>query len=65
MASFKLPMTVDSLRAIGESCTDVELACRALHRFGLSAGARFCQAQGIALEDCLAALRAFDIWKAQ
>ena len=48
--------TVDCLRAIGEACTDVELASRAIARFGLSAGARFCQKQGIALEDCLAAL---------
>lgn len=63
MATFKLPLTIDSLRAIGEACTDIELACRAFHRFGLSAGARFCRAQGICLEDCLAALRAFDSWK--
>ena len=63
MPTFKLPMTVDSLRAFGESCSDVELACRAFARFGLSAGARFCQRQGIALEDCLAALRSFDLWK--
>lgn len=49
---------IDALRLPGESCTDIELACRAIHRFGLSAGARFCQKQGIALEDCLAALKA-------
>ena len=49
--------TIDALRSIGEACTDIELACRAFHRFGLSAGARFCQKQGIALEDCLAALK--------
>lgn len=48
--------TVDALRSIGEACTDAELASRAIARFGLSAGARFCQKQGIALEDCLAAL---------
>ena len=49
--------TIDTLRSIGEACTDVELATRAIARFGLSAGARFCQKQGICLEDCLAAVK--------
>lgn len=47
---------IDALRAYGESLPDSHLAARAIARFGLSAGARFCLRQGIALEDCLEAL---------
>lgn len=48
---------IDGLRNRGEALPDSELAARAIVRFGRVAGARFCQRQGICLEDCLEALK--------
>ena len=48
---------IDALRNNGEALPDSHLAARAIVRFGLFAGARFCQKQGICLEDCLEALK--------
>lgn len=53
---------IDALRLPGESCSDIELASRAIYQFGNFAAARFCARQGIALEDFLVALRNFDFW---